>query len=169
MLFSFSWIVIFLISSLFEGRIGNKAKSSDEGTIEKVRKYCSNLLPPSLLFIKNSNVCISNVGYSEVISSDSTIPLLGKSVTLWFFWETFIKQMKTQCFCWISSTLNFQNKHTSERLNPIILFIAQIELSAGKFTKSSHCCHSPPMLFYTKILNSPELISSYLKWKCWVR
>ena len=35
---------------------------------------------------------------SKIISSDCPIPLLGKSVILWFFRETFIKQMKIQGF-----------------------------------------------------------------------
>ena len=82
-LFSLSWIVICLISSLLEGRrIRSEARSLDEGITEKVREYCPSFFPPTLLFIKDSEVCISNMIILRSSLQMALCHFLEKSITV---------------------------------------------------------------------------------------
>ena len=142
--------------------------SLDEGITEKVREYCPNFFPPSLLFTKDSKVYISNIIVLRSFLQTALYHFLGNQLFCGFSEKHSLNKWKSKGFFSISSAMNFQNKHTSWKYSPITLFTAQIELNVGQFTKSiwsSHFCHSLTMLLYAKNLNSPEQGSSYLKWK----
>lgn len=88
------------------------------------------------------------------------------------FRETFIKQMKTQRFLLNLLCYEFWKQIYIMKIQsyyPVYSTNTTECRAIHKRRLELHICHSLPMSFYAKNLNSTEQISSYLKGKSWIR